>query len=277
MISRSVRLSRRMSSRLAVGDRPHAVPLELEGPAVLFTGERGQDRQHRLDVTGHRLVVRIRRWIHPVDHPVVPVGLKQGVLALHPLAGEGGDHLVVPELLGLERPPVPDLDGPAAVLALGDLALEFQVLERMGLGADGQAVVLRVLRHAPGKRPRGERAVVLEPQVPMKPTRVVLLDHEAIALGLRLPALAAARFRGLVERALALVVGGLSRRHRIHGRRGRRPRSPPARPGVSRWVGRAGGDPGCRRSQTWSGAGGPKLGVIARSSAPARRMCRYQR
>ena len=50
---------------------------------------------------GERLVVRVLRRIHAVDHPVVPAGLEQRVLALDPLAVEDRDHLVLAELLGL--------------------------------------------------------------------------------------------------------------------------------------------------------------------------------
>ena len=57
--------------------------------------------------------------------------------------------------------------------------MELEVLERVVLGAHGQPVLVRVLRDAARQRPGGERALVLEPQVPVEAARVVLLDHEA--------------------------------------------------------------------------------------------------
>ena len=57
--------------------------------------------------------------------------------------------------------------------------MEREVLERVGLGADRGAVVLRVERNTARERPRGERALVLEPQVPVQAGGRVLLDDEA--------------------------------------------------------------------------------------------------
>ena len=48
----------------------------------------------------------------------------------------------------------------------------------MVLGMDGQVVLLRVGRDAPGHGPAGQHAVALEPQVPMEAGGVVLLDDE---------------------------------------------------------------------------------------------------
>jgi hypothetical protein len=116
---------------------------------------------------------------------------------------EDSNHLVVAELLGLVGAAVPDLHRAGAVLALGDLALELQVLERVVLCANRQPVLVRMLWHTSGERPRRQRPLVLQAQVPVQPTRVVLLDHEA-SLG-RLPAAAPFRLRGLLEVALLLV------------------------------------------------------------------------
>ena len=196
---------------LAVGDRAYAVPLELVCPSVLVGRQAGgEGGEHRLQLARHGLPLGVERGVHAVDHPVVAVGLEDRVPALHPLPGEGGDHLVVAELLGLVRAPVPDLDRPRSVLALRDLALEPEVLERMILGADGQSVLLRVLGDALRERPGRQGAVALEPQVPVQATRVVLVDDEAVALrALRLPA--GAWLRGLLERPLLLVLAELLR------------------------------------------------------------------
>ena len=67
---------------------------------------------------------------------------------------------------------------PGAVLALRNFSGELEVLERVVLGADRETVLLRVLRDPVRDRPRRERPVVLEPQVPVQPRRVVLLNDE---------------------------------------------------------------------------------------------------
>ena len=83
--------------------------------------------------------------------------------------------------------------------------MEVEVLERMVLGAHGQAVLGRVGGDTVGNRPRGEHAVVLEAQVPVQAGGVVLLDDEPVPVlrgGAGLP-------RGLrrsVEIALGAVV-----------------------------------------------------------------------
>ena len=56
--------------------------------------------------------------------------------------------------------------------------MEVQVLERVVLGVDRQAVVGRVRRDPVGDRPRGQHAVVLEAQIPVQARGVVLLDDE---------------------------------------------------------------------------------------------------
>src|SRR5438105_14784324 len=50
----------------------------------------------------------------------------------------------------------------------------------MFLSANGGPVVLVVVRDPVRHRPRGQRAVVLESQMPMKPPGVMLVDHEAL-------------------------------------------------------------------------------------------------
>ena len=74
---------------------------------------------------------------------------------------------------------------PGAVGALRDVALELEVLQRVVLGVDREAVVLRVLGDPVGDRPRDRDAVVLEAQVPVQAGRVVLLDDEAPAVAVR--------------------------------------------------------------------------------------------
>ncbi len=161
-----------------VADRPHAVPLDLVRPVLVVLRQLADACQHRLDPLGHRLAVGILGRIHPVDHPVRPVGTEQDVAAADALAVEGDHHLVLAPLVGLVGPAVPDLHRSRAVLARGDVAVEVEVLERVVLGPDREVVSARVRRDALGDRPGGQRAVVLEPQVPVQRAGVVLLHDE---------------------------------------------------------------------------------------------------
>ena len=65
---------------------------------------------------------------------------------------------------------------------LRDGALEVAVVERMVLGPHRQALVVGIEARPLGHRPALEHAVQLEPEVPVQPGRVVLLDDEAVAL-----------------------------------------------------------------------------------------------
>jgi gas vesicle protein len=164
-----------------VGDRAHAVPLDLVGPALVVAGQRAEARLHRHDALGHRLAAGVGR-VHAVDHPVgLAPGAEQRVAAADALAVERDDDLAVAPGVALVRAGVPDRHRPRAVVALRDLAVELEVLERVVLGAHGLAVLVGVRRDPVRDRPRRERALVLEPQVPVQPPRVVLLDHEAPA------------------------------------------------------------------------------------------------
>ncbi len=73
---------------------------------------------------------------------------------------------------------VPDLDRPAAVLALRDLAVERRVLERVILDVHGERLRAGLERHALRHGPRRERAVPLEPEVVVQARRVVALHDE---------------------------------------------------------------------------------------------------
>ena len=197
------------------GDRADAVPLDLEAPVLLVAGQLAGPGQHRREALGHRLVAGSRRRVHAVDQPVLAARGEQRVAALQPLAVERRDHLVVAELLGLVGAAVPDLHRPGAVLALGDLALEVEVLERVVLGVHGEPVLVGVLRDPARQRPRDQHAVVLQPQVPVQVAGVVLLDHEAA-----LPAAAGA-------------AGAARRSSRSHAWRGRSRVAWPSPSGVS--------------------------------------------
>ena len=78
-----------------VGDRAHAVPLDLEGPARRSSrGSSPRPREHRHDVLRHRLARRVGGRVHAVDHPVLlaRAGVEQRVAAAQPLAVEDDDR-----------------------------------------------------------------------------------------------------------------------------------------------------------------------------------------
>src|SRR5438132_9647647 len=117
-----------------VRERSDAVPLELKAPRSVRSGDPGRRLgHHRLDPLGHGLALRILRWIHPVDHPVVAAGLEEDVAALHPLALELEHNLTLSPLDGLVGAPVPDRHSAPAVLALRALPGELEFLERVDL------------------------------------------------------------------------------------------------------------------------------------------------
>jgi hypothetical protein len=89
--------------------------------------------------------------------------------------------------------PVPQLHRAAAVLALGDGALEIAIVERVVLDLDGQALVVRITRGPARHGPGLEDAVELEAEVVVQAGRVVALDHETPLRGRR-PRLPSCRF-----------------------------------------------------------------------------------
>ncbi len=217
------------------GEGADAVPLDLESPVIGVSRKGRGLRQHRGDPFRQQLPAGVLRRVHPVDHPVLAAGLEQHVATRDALPLQHDDHLVVAELLLLERARVPDRHQAAAVLAAGDLAGEVEVGERVVLGADGEPVLAGIGRDALRQRPRGEHAVVLEAEVPVQRGRVVLLDHEAtLAGGRRRLAVGLGRRREvaavavLVERHGAEIIGA-GRWLRCSAPRPRRPGSSPSR------------------------------------------------
>ena len=178
---------------LGVGERADAVPLHLEGPALRVRRQVREPGEHRDDLLRHRLAVRILRRIHPVDHPVLAgrlalalVQREEPVAAAEALAVERHLDLGVVELVRLVDAAVPDPHRAGAVAPLRDVALPLEVLERVILGVDRHAVVLRVLGDPVRDRPGDGDAVVLQAQVPVQPGRVVLL-HDEPGEGFALP------------------------------------------------------------------------------------------
>ena len=172
-------------ARLPAGqsrDRPVAVPLDLEQPAVAAGNVVGERRQHRLVLAAlplrGRLVVLLAQ-----DEPVllVPVEMRRDERpgSAEPLALEQHREATVGLLLEkLVRPPVPDLHRPRAVLARRDLALEARVVERVVLDVHGEPAVTRVEGDALGDGPARQGAVTLETEVVVEPPCVVALDDE---------------------------------------------------------------------------------------------------
>src|SRR3981189_2114169 len=80
--------------------------------------------------------------------------------------------------LGQPVAAIPELHRAAAILALGNGALEVAVVERMVLDLDRQPLVVRIERGAAGHCPRLEGAVEFESKVVMQARGVVALDDE---------------------------------------------------------------------------------------------------
>ena len=78
---------------------------------------------------------------------------------------------------------VPDHDGAAAVLALGDDALEAAVLHGVVFDLDGEALVPHVIAGALGDGPAFEDAVPAEAEVVVQAGGGVLLDDEGLLAG----------------------------------------------------------------------------------------------
>ena len=115
----------------------------------------------------------------------------EGPLALHlgavhfelEVAGaEAGVDVFAAEL-GPPAALVPDHDGAAAVLALGDDAFEAAVLDGVVFDLDGEAALLRVIAGALGDGPALEDAAPGETEVVVEVRGFVLLDDEGKAAG----------------------------------------------------------------------------------------------
>src|SRR4029077_2906263 len=162
----------------------------------------------RLDAAWHRLPLRILRRIHAVDHPILAVRPKQDVAALHALSVENDHHLAFGPFFGVVGPAVPDRDVAGAVVAGRNVARVVDVSEGMVLDVHGQVVLLRVGWHAFRNRPGDKHSITLQPEVPVEPARVVLLDTEPRRLG-SLSGHLGAGFARLLEVAFGLILGEL--------------------------------------------------------------------
>ena len=115
-----------------------------------------------------------------------PARVHEHPAALQPLAGDPDLELALLQPLvrvadRLPGPGVPEHDGAASVLSLGDGALEVAVLQGVVLHVDGEAADLGVQAGSLGDRPAEQHAVELEPQVVVQAACGVLLDAEQAA------------------------------------------------------------------------------------------------
>ncbi len=149
----------------------------------------GLDQQPRLG-----LLAAPRPHPHQVPAAVEAAAVQRDVEVAfgEPLVGIGG---------ALPAPAIPHDHGAAAVLALGDVALEIEVLHRVILGADREPLLADDQARSARHRPALERAAELEPQIVMHPARIVLLHDE-------LAAVARAAFRLGLGRGLGFGLGG---------------------------------------------------------------------
>ena len=104
----------------------------------------------------------------------------------------------------LPRPLVPQHHRAAAVIALGDGALEVAIVERVVLDMDREALLLGIEARPIGHRPRHQHAVALEAEIEMHPRRVVFLDQVAVT-GLRSVGNAAAGLGGAGKIAFGAI------------------------------------------------------------------------
>src|SRR6266516_3060231 len=163
--------------------RPHGVLTLLD---LLLAASRLHRGIEFLDVE-----VRIGRLVFLLDQQPVLLrpGANQGIASVQPDAVETELDLAALErfcrraLLELERAPVPDHHRAAAVLALGDGALEVVVADRMVLDMSGESLFRRVQGWTLRDGPADENAVHFQAEVVMESRRPVLLDDEAVLAG----------------------------------------------------------------------------------------------
>src|SRR6185503_3485085 len=133
------------------------------------------------------------------------------------------DAVFAAALFGFVPAAIPEHHRAAAVFALWNGALECVVLDRMILDLHRQTLDRRIGTWPLGHRPALHHAVELQPQVEVQMTRRVLLDDEVQLLRLRGLVRSSFGFGGLLEIALAAVLGELlARGRRVRFARGLR-------------------------------------------------------
>ena len=168
-------------------DRPEAVPLHLEEPALAGRHVRGERRQHR----PVRARLRWRRCVLllPDDQPVLRVAAEvrryERPESVQPLALEAHREAAVRLLLDeLVRAVVPDLDRPGAVVAGRDLTFERGIGEWVILDVDREVLLSGLQRNTLRHRPAGKCSVSFEPEVVVQAPRVMALNNEDRLLAL---------------------------------------------------------------------------------------------
>ena len=201
------------SSRSATGGGKLLVGLPADARGRLFVGDLGVagvagELVLRLDEQP-RLGLLAAARLHPHEMPS----------PLDPCAVEGEFQMALGEtFVGIaDRGPaaaIPHDHRAAAVLALRNVALEVEILDRMVLGAHREPLLAQREARAAGDGPALEHAVELEPQVVVKPAGGMLLHHELagrVSRGLRL------RLRRPCEVALAGIFDELLARRGLRG------------------------------------------------------------
>jgi hypothetical protein len=204
---------------------PVAVELHLEAPVVAVRNALFECGEHR-PIGTRRMVCAVVASANqqPVLLLAVEVSRHERPAALQAPSVQHERPLTVPlafhEVVGAG---VPHLDRAGAVLALWNLTLESRVLERVILDVHRECAVPGLERHAFRHRPRGEGAVLLEPQVVVEVPGVVPLDDEDRVAGPPAPAGKRLRRLGGVALTPILAEGHLGSLGLRPGRPGRYP------------------------------------------------------
>ena len=173
--------------------------LEAEAPVV---SRNAHEKLHKLIETAQKHPPMKVAVAHPCDQvslesvaeaarlrliePIL-VGPEQHVAALEPPAVKGDHHLGLAPLVQLVRPPVPDAHRSGAVGALGNHALEVEVLDRMVADMERRTTAGGVECRTLGYRPAEQHTVGLETEVVVVTCRPMPLHDEARQIPLVVP------------------------------------------------------------------------------------------
>ena len=155
----------------------------------LFERAARRDRavllQHVLAAAGLGVVIAVldQQPVGALAAAAVVLHAHQHPLALEFLTHQREFEVTLGEtfrrVFGVPVAAVPDLHRAAAVLALGDGALEVAVVERMILDLHREPLLARIEGGPARHRPGLEHAVIFETKIVMQPRGGVLLNHEA--------------------------------------------------------------------------------------------------
>ena len=158
------------------------VPLDLVDPTLPAWDGVRQGREHRL-VPTVSMVLRRGGVSLPEQQPVLGIAIEvrrnKRPDPLEALAVQSDGQPSVALLLEkLIRAPIPELDGPCAVLTLRYLTFEVRVGEWMVIDVDSQTPIAGLEWNALRHRPAGKGTVTLKPKVIVEPARAVSLHDE---------------------------------------------------------------------------------------------------